>query len=154
MQLNTRWNTQWNAGRKAGDRSRARERADRAAAHARAFLRALVRVLTHAAPVRVLTRAVPFAFAAACTFPDVDYAGAGGSCPGLSPCTDAASSCAASANSAYATCMAGCHGSMGCLDNCDKDHTTALSTCDATCTSCAPQGCSSAMAACQTAVGM
>jgi hypothetical protein len=110
--------------------------------------------------LRSLALAALAALAAACTFPDVDYAdggassGAGGSCPGLDPCTAAAASCAAMANGVWTTCTTACHAAMGCTNKCDLDQATALSTCDATCTSCAPPGCSTAAAACKAAAGM
>jgi hypothetical protein len=96
--------------------------------------------------------AVP-AWIAGCTFPDVDYAdGGSGSCPGLDPCTVAATSCKTAMEAQHSTCIAGCH-SSACATKCDETLVSDLSTCAATCTSCAPSSCTGAAAACQQAAG-
>jgi hypothetical protein len=107
--------------------------------------------------MRPLALAALAALAAACTFPDVDYADggdAGGSCPGLDPCTAAASGCAATANGVWTACNTTCGTNMGCTKKCDMDRMTALAGCDMTCTSCAPPACSTAADACKAAAGM
>jgi hypothetical protein len=107
----------------------------------------------------------------ACTFPDVTYGDGGAgettssagttmattptsTCPGLTPCTNAAASCSGTADTTYQSCLAGCHDDMQCTMKCDTNQAADLRACAAACTKCAPMSCNGAQAACQQAAGL
>jgi hypothetical protein len=104
--------------------------------------------------------------AAACTFPEVDYAdgGAGalggsggasstststststsssssastsGMCTAPIPCATEAMMCADAKNNDHTTCVAGCKANQPCIKSCDKAFQIALGQCAAACDSC------------------
>jgi hypothetical protein len=114
----------------------------------------------------VLGRAVILACGAAlaaCTFPDVEYAGAGGAagassatgdpCSQLEGCTAAATSCANVAMEMHDACVQRCKNDPMCVAGCDQELNDAREGCATTCEHCGA-GCSTEAPACQASAGL